>query len=248
MKKTCPKCKTKNEEGARFCMSCRQPFTDTGGRQGRLCPAGRHTMDPNWTHCPYCEAEAQAAAPRVSVPEKQERPMRNRTAFGDEPDDRRRVTRAEEEPVRPPREQPRNPTPVDSAENNARIVAVLITYSRMPGGEVFPVREGKTYIGSGETRFEAACDILFPDDRKMSSEHALIIYRQGKYHIYDQQSVNGTWIDGQDVQQMELPNYAQLKLGSTQFTFIKTEEKVPAHEEPKRPEPIAEPRRDINLR
>jgi len=248
MTKTCPKCKTKNDENAKFCISCRQPFTDTGGRQGRLCPAGRHTMDPNWTHCPYCEAEAQAAAPRGQAFGDEERKMRNKTQYGDPGDDRRRTTRMDAPESPALREQPRQQTPADSPENTARIVAVLISYSRNPGGEIFPVREGKTFIGSGDTRSEAPADILFPDDRKMSSEHALIIYRHGNYFIHDQQSVNGTWVNGKDVPQLELPNYAQLRIGSTHFTFIKTE--TPSEKGFEEPEPARppKPRGETNLR
>ncbi|MGH9825439.1 MAG: hypothetical protein ACREDR_19580, partial [Blastocatellia bacterium] len=34
-------------------MNCNYAFT-AGDRGMRMCPAGRHVMDPGWSDCPYC--------------------------------------------------------------------------------------------------------------------------------------------------------------------------------------------------
>jgi len=57
----------------------------------------------------------------------------------------------------------------------------------------------------------------------MSSEHALILCRQGNYEILDQISSNGTFLAGQMLkanQGTDLPNYSEIKTGSTLWTFI----------------------------
>ena len=77
-----------------------------------------------------------------------------------------------------------------------RIVGALITYTWLPEGHLFPVREGKTFIGSGDVSSEAihrSCDVQIPQDRRMSGEHALILCRHGTYEVIDQTSSNGTF-------------------------------------------------------
>jgi pSer/pThr/pTyr-binding forkhead associated (FHA) protein len=178
-------------------------------------------MDPNWTHCPYCAAEAQAESASGQVVEKERNAMRNRTLPGDA-DDRpgnRRETRVDGDIDRPldARAEGRRET----AANMAKIVAMLISYSRNSGGEIFPIREGRNTIGSGETPDGVPCDILFPEDRKMSAFHAVILYRRGRYEIRDQTSTNGTLVNDDDMDKMELPNYARIQCGLTKFVFIK---------------------------
>jgi pSer/pThr/pTyr-binding forkhead associated (FHA) protein len=103
---------------------------------------------------------------------------------------------------------------------------MLVTYTWRPEGEYFPVREGKTFIGNGDVSSEAfhrRCDVHLPHDETMSAEHALILCRQGNYEILDQISSNGTFLGGQMLkanQGTELPNYAQIKTGSTLWIFI----------------------------
>lgn len=189
-------------------------FTEARGRQARQCPNG-HTMDPNWTHCPYCQAERQANGEGAVN-------QRDRTR-----------TRVEEEgsstsfPLR--EADVAQPQASEQGDNN-RIVGVLISYSRRREGEVFPIREGRNYIGSGTIdSFGAVCDICFPEDRSMSEKHALLLYRRGEYLIFDQQSTNGTFVNGKMVhfRGEELPNNAEIKAGSAAFRFIKAEAHAP---------------------
>lgn len=106
-----------------------------------------------------------------------------------------------------------------------RIVATLTTYSWIPAGEIFSIREGKNYIGSGNVRSEAdhrLCDICVPQDSDLSAEHALILSRSGHCIIMDQQSANGTFVNGQRVprQGLDLPQFAQIKTGSTVWNLL----------------------------
>jgi pSer/pThr/pTyr-binding forkhead associated (FHA) protein len=113
------------------------------------------------------------------------------------------------------------------AGETRRITGILVTYTWQGAGEIFPIREGKNFIGSGEISSEAEhriCDVCVPQDNTMSAEHALILCRQGNYEILDQISSNGTFLAGQMLkanQGTDLPNYAEIKTGSTLWTFIK---------------------------
>ena len=123
-------------------------------------------------------------------------------------------------------ESPPRPGGYVGAGETRRITGVLVTYSWRPDGEVFPIREGKNFIGSGDVSSEAVhrdCDVQIPHDNMMSAEHALILCRQGNYEILDQISSNGTFLGGQMLkanQANDLPNYAEIKTGATSWTFI----------------------------
>ena len=189
-------------------------------RPGRRCPKG-HAMDPNWETCSYCEAEQRANQRSVGVQGGSDAADRQRTMVGSsrpatpEP---QRMTRAMGEPPRP--------GGYVGAGEARRITGVLVTYSWRPDGEIFPIREGKNFIGSGEVSSESAprpCDVHIPHDNMMSGEHALILCRGGNYEILDQISSNGTFLGGQMLkanQGTDLPNYAEIKTGTTSWTFI----------------------------
>jgi TIR domain/FHA domain len=121
-----------------------------------------------------------------------------------------------------------HPQPFDAARRRKtrRIAGVLVTYSWHGEGEIFPIREGKNFIGRGDISSEAEhrpCDVCIPQDNQMSAEHALILIRQGNYEILDQSS-NGTFLNGQMLkanQGTDLPNYAEIKTGSTLWTFVR---------------------------
>lgn len=191
------------------------------GRRARQCPKG-HTMDPNWETCPYCESEQRAQ-------QKTNRPRAVGASSGGE-------TRVGEVPQRPDKRETKMMQPGGAAPGSSgylgvgetrRIMGVLITYSWRPEGELFPVREGKTFIGSGKVSSDAShrnCDVYVPQDARMSSEHALILCRHGQYELIDQTSSNGTFLGDEMLlsnQSTKLPDYAEIKTGNTLWTFIK---------------------------
>ncbi len=173
----------------------------------RLCPAGRHPMDPGWEVCPYCaseQASAQAgrAASRAdathrSVPLPEDRPLSIPTVASQE----------------------RNRTVFAGQGAPRRVVGVLVTYSWRPEGEVFPVREGSNLVGSAEE-----CEIRVAADPQISSRHACIVQRPGGFWIDDEKSMNGTFVDGEPVQEKRrLPGYAVIRTGDTEWRFAALE-------------------------
>jgi pSer/pThr/pTyr-binding forkhead associated (FHA) protein len=215
-------------------------------RPRRLCPKGHH-MDPNWETCPYCESE-QRANQRSRSPEVVVASERHRTDIRDVPmRGERRVTS-----FMAPAAERHGGGHVGEGDTR-RIVGALITYTWRPEGQLFPVREGKNFIGSGDISSEAfhrPCDVQIAEDRRMSGEHALILCRERTYEIIDQASSNGTHLNDRMLRanaSTEIPNYAKIRTGSTEWTFIHIEAPLeterPARVEPlPPPAPRAEPR------
>ncbi|MGH9892365.1 MAG: FHA domain-containing protein, partial [bacterium] len=219
---------------------------------GRLCAAGRHSMDPNWESCPYCEAERRAKERTHTqgggggyAPTTRAASEGRRTGVGGVVGGGQRETKTM------PSGLPAGSGGQAGEPDTRRIVGVLVTYTKWrPEGQLFPIREGKNFIGAGDVSSEPTprkCEILMDKDDQMSSEHALILYRARRYEIIDQKSSNGTFLFNPTsqvnelvpVQGMELPNYARLKTGSTEWTFIQI---TPPAGGAVRPPPVPPPR------
>jgi pSer/pThr/pTyr-binding forkhead associated (FHA) protein len=100
-----------------------------------------------------------------------------------------------------------------------KAVALLVTYTWRPEGQVMLLREGRNYIGS-----DPECEIFLPDDPQISGKHATIVYRGTDFWIDDEKSMNGTFVDGDCVEEKRrLPNYARITTGGTVWTFIMIE-------------------------
>jgi FHA domain len=190
-----------------------------------MCPAGRHPMDPGWDECPYCRSEPTGGASNrratiIETPPRGTEPERPEPAAGPR--------------SLPPRPQPPPPAPPTPAAEPAapgrdaktrfespggeqrRIVALLVTFSWQPGGEVHPVREGRNYLGSGED-----CEVRLAHDPQLSARHATIVYRGQDFWIDDETSMNGTFVDGEIVEERRrLANYAEVRTGATSWRFV----------------------------
>jgi hypothetical protein len=232
MSKTCPKCKTANRDQARFCMKCNAPLP--GETPVRYCAAGRHPMDPGWTECPYCKMEGEAKAKAVAGPGTPPRQGAGRRVTVVETP----VAGGEGAAAPSPVSGPRSPSPAPGVDRKPtvfaapgvgegalpqpaqrRIVALLVTYSWRADGEVFPVREGRNYLGSGRE-----CDVRLEADPQLSSRHASIVYRGKDFWIDDETSMNGTLVDDVMIEEKRrLPNYSKVKTGATVWRFIVVE-------------------------
>ncbi len=103
-----------------------------------------------------------------------------------------------------------------------RVIAVLVTYSWKPEGQVFPVREGRNLIGRGDE-----CDIKIPDDPMLSSVNSHITFRQS-FTMGDMVSMGGTYLNGEVVEEQFRPlsNLSSIRAGSTQLTFVIVDPKL----------------------
>ena len=234
--KACPKCGTDNIDTAKFCKQCASPLQQSGGK---TCPAGKHTMDPTWTECVYCKQESSTPTPGP-VP-----PVRTPTVVegsrGHKPTEIEGGSTARPPQVvnqggSPPKvldpslrqrantvfRSVNSPVPegghqaVPSVVQGRKVVGVLITYSWSPEGQVFPVREGRNFIGRDKD-----CEICIPDDQTMSAKNSHITFRQN-FVVGDMVSMTGTDLNGTPIEEQfrALGNYSTIRAGSTYFTFI----------------------------
>lgn len=119
-------------------------------------------------------------------------------------------------PSDPSFEEPQKKKP-----NGRRLVGLLVSYSDNPSGEVYKVLEGVTTIGRSRL-----CDIPFPEDKYMSSNHLIIQYVDAKGEFRareDKVSTNGIYVNGEvyvmgDV--INLKNNDVIVLGGTKFKFL----------------------------
>ena len=97
-----------------------------------------------------------------------------------------------------------------------KIVGVLITYSWSREGQIYPVREGRNFIGR-----DSDCEISIPEDSALSGRNSYITFRQN-FVLGDMMvNMNGTDLDGAPIDGQEhLKNYATIRAGATHFTFI----------------------------
>ena len=212
----------------------------TNAERRQKCPQG-HSMDPNWDKCPYCEAQNRAKQKTSSQDIVASSPPRKGTMVGKVP------PRAGERQTRTMGSEAKSgPGGYVGEGETRRIVGVLISYTWLPEGHLFAIREGRNFIGRGKISADAyhrECEVMVPTDEKMSETHALILCRHGMYELIDQEASNGTFLNDEMLmanQSNKLENYAEIKTGHTIWTFIKIEAArttQPAPAPPERDEP-----------
>lgn len=97
--------------------------------------------------------------------------------------------------------------------NTRKLVGWLVTYSLDAMGVDFKLYEGRNIIGR-----DMNCNITV-NDSMVSSTHAVILFRSGKFSISDQQSSHGTFVNNEDIE-LE-PRYLKdgdiIRMGNTYF-------------------------------
>lgn len=79
----CPKCWNPSiPDNATSCPVCGAIFDQTAQQFGRLCPSGKHTMDPTWTSCAFCKAESPGTSADLHRPTVSEVTRGNAPGFG----------------------------------------------------------------------------------------------------------------------------------------------------------------------
>lgn len=105
-----------------------------------------------------------------------------------------------------------------NANTGRKLVGLLVSYSEKENGEVYKVLEGRTCIGRSKQN-----DICIASDYNMSSKHLMILYREaeGKFWAIDQDSSNGTYINGEFASdKVLLKTNDIIVIGSSKFTFL----------------------------
>lgn len=63
------------------------------------------------------------------------------------------------------------------------------------------------------------CDIPLPFEPTVSARHAILVNRNGALRLIDNQSLNGTWVNGKVVRHRNLSTSDTVTVGSTRFRF-----------------------------
>ena len=66
------------------------------------------------------------------------------------------------------------------------------------------------------------CDVRFDAQRetRVSTHHAEIRFENGQYVVVDVGSTNGTFVNGNRVQQLALQHGVEIKIGSTNIRYL----------------------------
>ena len=100
-----------------------------------------------------------------------------------------------------------------------RLAGWLVTYTHDPYGADYKLYEGRNMIGRN-----LDCQITV-DDKKMSGEHAIILYKNKKFFIEDSMSTHGTIVNLKDIgvrNAVYLQDGDIIEMGETIFCFKTT--------------------------
>lgn len=198
----------------------------------KKCPNG-HTYKAELSECPICNSSKNVGA---SKPGSQATQIINsldggtfglKTTTDDEPiqintrdvDPHKDFskTMVEEEII----EENENGSVVNRSEvrRASKLVGWLVTYDLDSNGVDFRLFEGRNLIGR-----DFSCGVCI-NDNKVSSQHAILLYRNGKFRIKDNLSVNGTIVNGEDIDDdsVLLSDGDIIKVGDTVLLFRTSE-------------------------
>jgi hypothetical protein len=83
-------------------------------------------------------------------------------------------------------------------------------------------RAGETFTPTAErTRIGRSPDCeIFLDDVTVSRNHAVLVQENGKFHVEDQGSLNGTFVNRRRIDNAPLTEGDELQIGKYRMTFI----------------------------
>ena len=243
--KTCQKCGALNADSDKLCNECHSPLQQAGGKtcpSGRhtMDPTWTECAYCKQENAVPAPPPQVAAVRTPTMWEGQVPPRAVQGGLGTRKEDTPLPPRPQRPSGGPPSPPPLSVplaqgrqrahtvyspvnTPAPGAGKSApqvtsdrKIVGILVTYSWIPEGQIFPVREGRNFIGRDED-----CEICIPNDQTLSGRNSHITFRQN-FVIGDMVSMTGTDVDGVPIEEQfrSLANYSTVRAGSTYFTFI----------------------------
>lgn len=194
----------------------------------KKCPQG-HTYKADLEECPICKSGKNMVTPKTQGEETQIIPSLDGETFGSK-------TTTDDEPVQvetteiDPRkdfsktmveeeiqEEDETGAVVNRKETRSasRLVGWLVTYTHDPNGVDFRLYEGRNFIGK-----DFKCGVCI-NDPKVSSQHALLLFRNDKFRLKDELSTNGTFVNGEfiDDDSVVLHDGDIIQVGDTIFLF-----------------------------
>ena len=98
-----------------------------------------------------------------------------------------------------------------------KITGWIVSFSLDPMGVDYRIFEGSNTIGRDPSNA-----ITITKDNTMSSKHANILYRGGKFYVSDEMSANGSYLNGVEMEirkPYDLSDGDEIRLGDTVFKF-----------------------------
>ena len=212
----CPKCGAPINAAAKFCRGCGQPFgavgaapVAAGGAGQQMCPNGHVYNGPSCPYCPQPAAGGNFARPGGVPPTVAEGGPQG--GVGAIPKGRTVV-----EGARAGGQVRRAGGTVVETEVTRRLVGWLVVMNSAEEASYkdFRVSDGKNLIG----RIGQQVDIAI-NDKRISSQHALLVHKDGKYRLTDMGSGNGTLVNGEEVDTVQLQDGCRVKVGRTTLVF-----------------------------
>lgn len=207
----CSSCKRPNADGLDFCDFCGTPLGAAGpGKrktemEGVTTPKHKTEMERGPTPLdPFAPPPGSAKTSGVPSAPAPAGPGKARTVFDSPKDGKDPFAPAVGGTAQAPKRD-------DARYAGRRITGFLITFDRSPDGRFFVLREGRNMLGrSGD------CDVMVDDDENVSSEHAIVLCRNGRTVIDDEKSMNGTFLNGEDVmEKTDVKDGDVVRLGKT---------------------------------
>lgn len=217
----CSECGRDNTAGLDFCDYCGSPLAAAGpGLKRKTQMEGGGGGGKRKTHMdgpapadPF-EAALSGAVEDPFGPGggKAQRPAPVSQAVAQAPVAKKRVTQFDSGDPFAPRGD--GGAVADERYAGRRIVGFLITFDRAPDGQFYLIREGRNLVGRDTDR----CDIVIDGDDMVSSQHAILVYRNGRLRVADDKSQNGTFLNEEDVLQPEDVSDADvIRVGGTRM-------------------------------
>jgi pSer/pThr/pTyr-binding forkhead associated (FHA) protein len=98
--------------------------------------------------------------------------------------------------------------------------ALVLVDGALPG-QVIPIEKPRVTLG------RAGCDVIL-DDPELSRQHALISINGTTARLEDLGSTNGTFVDEERVEQAELDDRSEFRIGSHHIVFVVRDESADA--------------------
>lgn len=205
----CPKCNSINSNDSKFCIVCGAQLSSGT----KICSNG-HIYDAKYDVCPICPSPELAQKIGSTIHSSPT------IAYSDNQDDSMKST-VVEQTTTPAAASAGKKTVIigatqekgtkEETKQSRKIVGWLITFTWRAEGDDYRLYEGRNLItGSGQG------DIVIPDTA-VSSPHCMILFRSGKLRIKDELSTNGTFINGNEIEETELKDGDIIRIGATEF-------------------------------
>ncbi len=218
----CTSCQETSPAGSKFCIGCRHPLP-IGTKS--VCGQG-HRLDPTWTECPFCKANAPSGDPAPAPQPKptQQRAMRQTMVEVTGPPTGQAGTRTPNPAAVP---QPSAHTPQPNAAPPSRQTQVITKQAQPSRGPIvaallarranhqaiFPLFTGHNIIGS-----DPKASVCLKQDSAVSRKHAVLFVTDTDIILDDCLSTNGTQVNGESIKvKVSLKETDTFHVGVTAF-------------------------------